>query len=127
MGKFLKVMSILCLVFGIIGLIGLVIVLASAGLLASLGQAVPVASTVIGIIETIILIVAGVYGLKASADPAKAGKAVVFGIILIALAIVSMAIGIAEAGEAGLSWMNFTGLIIPVLYLIAAILLKKKG
>ena len=127
MAKFLKVMSVLCIIFGLIGVIGMVSVFAMAGIFALAGVSVPVASLVIGIIQAILMIVAGVFGIKACNDPAKAGKAVIFGIILIVLAVVSMILGLAEAGAAGISWTNFTGLIIPVLYTVAAVLYKKKG
>ena len=127
MGKFLKVMGVLCIIFGIIGVIGMISVFAMAGIIAMAGVAVPVASLVLGIIQAILMIVAGVFGIKASNDPAKPGKAVIFGIILIVLAVVFLILGLAEAGAAGISWTNFTGLIIPVLYLIAAIGFKKQG
>ena len=127
MSKFLKVMGILCIVFGAIGVISMLSVLAVAGFISMAGVAIPVASLVIGLIQAILMIAAGIFGIRASSDQSKSGLAVIFGIILVVLAIISMCLGIAVAGGAGVNWTNFTGLIIPALYFVAAFLFKRKG
>lgn len=146
---FLKVMAILCLIFGIIGAIVSVFGVIAVGALSSFGIAMPIGSSIIAIIESILMIVAGAYGIGASSNPAKAGKAMIIGIILIILAVVSIIMGVVEANalvaqfaslaseiggvdvgaipSVGVDWTNFTGLIMPVLYCIAAFLFKKKA
>jgi len=137
---FLKVMAILVLVFGIIGLI---VNIVGVGPLAYLGF--PVAGTVISIIECILMIVAGVMGIRVCDRPEKAGTAMILGIILIVLAVLALIVSIAEMGATqqllntltsaagvanmniGVDWTNFTGLIMPVLYFLAAFLFKKKA
>lgn len=144
---FLKVMSILLLIFGIIGAIGSALAVVTVNAFGSFGISLPVGSYVVAIIQAILMIVAGAYGLGASKDPAKAKTAVIFGIILIALAVISIIMGVVASNAVvaqlqemmdavdssvtvpniGLSWTNFTGLIMPVLYFLAAFLFKKKA
>ena len=143
---FLKVMAIICLVLGIIGLVASVFALLGAGMLAGgVGEAIEEAGLAVGedvvavaaaasgallvasivlIIESILMILAGVFGMKASSNPAKLGGAMVMGIIMVALGVISL---IMSATSGTITWQNFTSLIIPVLYLVAVFLFKKKA
>ena len=147
---FLKVMAILCLIFGIIGAIVTVLGLVTANALtAVLGISYPMVGMIIAVISAVLMIVAGGYGLGASKDPAKAKTAMIIGILMIVLAIIAIIVNVNEtnaivsqitqmaaemgAGEVpitnvgGLSWTNFTGLIMPILYCLAAFLFRKKA
>ena len=143
---FLKVMAILCLIFGIIGALVSIAGIAVTGMLSSgisqamneaglevsqeaaaIGAGVTgmiMAATVFLVIESIIMILGGVFGMKASSNVAKVGPAIVMGIIMIIFAVISLII----SGATGtITWTNFTSLIIPVLYCLAAFLFKKKA
>ncbi len=145
---FLKVMGILCVIFGIIGLAASGISLASMGALAAFG--LPTGSLTgglaISLIDGIIMLIAGIIGIAASKNPNKAGVAMVFGIIMIIIAVISIIVsavsmaglqsavdemmgsfGAESVKVGGLNFTSFTSLIIPVLYFIAALLFKKKA
>ena len=137
-------------IFGIIGAIVTVLGLVTANALtAVLGISYPMVGMIIAVISAVLMIVAGGYGLGASKDPAKAKTAMIIGILMIVLAIIAIIVNVNEtnaivsqitqmaaemgAGEVpitnvgGLSWTNFTGLIMPILYCLAAFLFRKKA
>ena len=145
--KFLMVMSILALIFGIIGLIGIINSLMTYGSLSAYtGIKIPIAGNILGLVNDIIMTVAGVIGIRVSNKPYKAGSGVVWGVILLIMSVITLIVSMLEFGTiaaavediisslygfgidiSGMSWMNCIGLIIPVLYLIAAIRFKTRS
>ena len=143
---FLKVMAIICLVIGIVGALISIAGVAVTGFLSSgVSQAIAEAgvevdetvaavasgitgvvllATVIMIIESIIMILAGVFGIKGSNNVAKVGGAVVMGVIMIILAVIGLISGIVSGGFNPLSLVD---LIISLLYFLAAYMFKKKA
>ena len=150
---FLKVMSIIVLVFGIIAALVTAGMLAMGGMVAGmmgaagigmndvinaaaeagaaeLGQAAAGLATLISValvfsvIEAIVMIVGGALGIGASGNVAKAGRCVIMGIIMIIMAVISLII----SGMAGsIMWTSILSFILPILYFLAAFMFKKKG
>lgn len=139
---FLKVMGILCIIFGALGIISGVVSLGSASLLSSFGISSGAinGSLVIGLVSGIIMLIAGILGCTNSRKPEKAGANVAFGFIMIILSIISIVLsmkvasdtaalmesfGVAGGGVKSVGFMSILNLIIPILYLIPALQLKK--
>ena len=134
---FLKVMSILCIIGGIIGLIvaisalavgaGGAVILANAGAGAGLvaNAGILMIAGIIALIAAIFELIAGKAGFNALKDPSKANVCVILGIIMIVLSLVSTIMTAVSYGTFGGSNVSsvFLGIIFPVLYILAA----KKG
>jgi vacuolar-type H+-ATPase subunit I/STV1 len=125
--KFLKVTSILMIIGGVLAAItGLLALLGISALAAMAGSAegtgLLYASSALAIVSSIELI-AGIKGVGACSAPQKAGSCVKWGIIIVALSIVSMVIGLIAGGS-----FSFTSLvlnlIVPGLYIYGAIQMK---
>ncbi len=139
---FLKVMGILCIIFGAIALVANLLSIASVGLLAQFGLSSGLlnGSTAVSVISSIVMLIAGILGVKNCKSPEKAGINIVFGIIMVVIALISVILSMkltamlnqiyAEAGLSGgmsTGWLSIVSFIMPVLYLIAAFLLKKNN
>lgn len=118
--SFLKVMSIIMLVCGIISAIVSLIAAVGAGALAYLSEGSSLfflvyVSVAIAIVGSVLQIVAGAKGIGASKDPAKVPACTKLGITIIALSILSTILGVI-AGT-GFDFFNLIlSLIIPGLY-----------
>ena len=142
--KLLKVVSILMIIGGIIGAIGSAFMalfagatsvalqdpelqqsVAEAGATTGEVQMVFWTAAIIMIISAVIEIIAGAKGKKNWNNPAAAKSLMVWGIIC---AVISVVGNILYASSDGVSILNIiTGLVIPILYIIGTIQLKKQA
>lgn len=131
--KFLKVCGILMIIGGAIGIVAGIISWAGVGLVVSMasmaGVAVPmgvlVVSFIIALIGAVVELIAGILGVKYAKDQQNVGKCVTWGVIIIALAVISNIL-VLIAYPASFSVLSLIcGLVLPILYLIAAIQFKK--
>lgn len=125
--NYLKVTGILMIIGGCIGIIGGIIALISVGALATLLET-SMGSLMLGsllvLISSIIQFIAGIMGVRDCARPEKAQNCIVIGAMVAVLSVVGNLISVA-AGN-GFNVMNMiTGLILPVLYIVGAMLNKK--
>lgn len=125
--NYLKVTGILMIIGGCIGIIGGIIALISVGALATLLET-SMGSLMLGsllvLISSIIQLFAGIMGVRDCARPEKAQNCIVIGAMVAVLSVVGNLISVA-AGN-GFNVMNMiTGLILPVLYIVGAMLNKK--
>ena len=122
---FLKVMSIIMLICGILGAIISVIPAAISVLAAMLDvdfiyTIMLIAATVFAIVGAILQIVAGVKGLIACNLPAKIPSCIKLGIVIIALSVLSNVLSwIAPGGEIDIASLALN-LVIPGLYVFSA-------
>lgn len=131
--KFLKVTGILMIIFGAIALIVSIIALAGLGLVASVAAAMEeeismgllTVSAILALVGAIVEFVAGIIGVKNWAKPEKAGVCITWGIIVVALCIVSNVMTLIGYPENFSAFSLVTGLVIPVLYLIGGFQNKK--
>ncbi len=129
--KLLKIVSILMIVFGAISLILDIVAIAGAAwafaLAAELGISVGgyIFAIILLIVATIIQIVAGILGVMNWNKPAKAQTCFIIGIICIALTVIGNIIAVASY-EANVFTL-ISGLVIPILYVVGALDLKKKA
>ena len=128
--KNFKTVSILMIVFGILGALGGVSMLS--------GTSWALASAIISLVNSLLLLVAGVIGTQAvkTGDDAKAALCKKLGYALIAIAVISIVVGLfgnAQTAVPGVSnslvvGMTVVGgvisLILPILYFFGA---KKLG
>ncbi len=125
--KFLKVTGILMIVFGALALI--------LSIVAAIGLAALVAldlntwqytlAVILMLVGSIFELIAGIVGVKNCNKPEKAGTCMVWGIIVIALSVLSNVLTLVGNPD-NFSIVNLlTGLVIPVLYLIGAVMNKK--
>lgn len=125
---FLKVCGILMIIGGALGIVLGITGLAGSAFLSSLSEEINTSAlTVSGIIAIVagaLELVAGIIGIKNCKNPAKATTCIVWGIIVAVLSIVSQIVGVANGGSFNVI-SCITGLIIPILYIIGAVLNKK--
>lgn len=125
--KFLKVTGILMIIFGALALI--------LSIVAAIGLAALVAldlntwqytlAVILMLVGSIFELIAGIVGVKNCTKPEKAGTCMVWGIIVIALSVLSNVLTLVGNPD-NFSIVNLlTGLVIPVLYLIGAVMNKK--
>ncbi|BDF57362.1 hypothetical protein CE91St36_01790 [Christensenellaceae bacterium] len=132
--KFLKVMGIIMLIFGIIAIIGGLLSLMGIGMVVSLaglaGVTVPVelltASLVIALVSAIFELIAGILGIKNWNVPEKVNSCMICGILTVALCVVSIIMTLVGYPDSFSILSIVTGLIVPILYLIAAFQYKAK-
>ena len=125
--KFLKVTGILMIVFGALALI--LSIVAAIGLAAlvslDLNTWQYTAAVILMLVGSIFELIAGIVGVKNCNKPEKAGTCMVWGIIVIALSVLSNVLTLVGNPD-NFSIVNLlTGLVIPVLYLIGAVMNKK--
>ena len=123
---FLKVVGILMIIGGAIGIISSIVLLActapAAAVLSMIGisSGAVIASGLLGLVGAALELVAGILGVKNCADPSKANSCIAFGIVVLALTVISNILYFSV-----LSFL--LGLILPVLYLIGAFLNKQSA
>ena len=132
--KLLRVASILMIIFAILGAILVVIAAVATGVLAGFDStgaiiAMVIVGLIIGVIGSIIQLIAGIIGVKNFDKPEKAQKCIVFGIIVVVLALVDVVLSVVGSGQFGVAQVSsiIFGMAIPVLYLIGAFQLKKSA
>ncbi|MDR1806802.1 MAG: hypothetical protein LBR33_02620 [Propionibacteriaceae bacterium] len=124
---FTFVMSILLIVGGSLNVITSIVYFNTASTLAwgldiSVGAVYGLA--VLALVFAVVALVAGVRGVKNARNPAKAPLLVTLGAILVALAVLVLIfnLAIAQVGPT-----SFLGLVVPVLFLVAAIQFKNQS
>lgn len=125
--KFLKVTGILMIIFGALALIlSIVAAIGLAALVAlDLNTWQYTAAVILMLVGSIFEMIAGIVGVKNCNKPEKAGTCMVWGIIVIALSVLSNVLTLVGNPD-NFSIVNLlTGLVIPVLYLIGAVMNKK--
>ena len=125
--KMLKVMGILCIIFGAISIVINIIALVGVGALAAMGAPAGAltASCIISFLGSIFELVAGIMGVLNWAKPEKAMTCIIFGILIAACSVISTVIVLVAYPQSFNAVSIFSGLIVPVLYLIGAFQLKK--
>ena len=140
----LKVVSILMIIGGIIGAIGSVIMIVIAAILptalndpevqasmaaegtsAAAVTGVFVVATIILIVSAVIEIIAGVKGKKNWNNPAAAKTLIIWGIVCAVLNVIGICF--MASSDSSFGAYIVTGLVIPILYIIGAVQLKKQG
>ena len=125
--KFLKVTGILMIVFGALALILSIVAAIGLAALAALDLNTwqYTLAVILMLVGSIFEMIAGIVGVKNCNKPEKAGTCMVWGIIVIALSVLSNVLTLVGNPD-NFSIVNLlTGLVIPVLYLIGAVLNKK--
>ncbi|NLT97147.1 MAG: hypothetical protein GXW96_03165 [Christensenellaceae bacterium] len=121
---FLKVVSILFIIFGAIAVIVSIIALIGATVAAAL---IPLAGilivgTIILLVVSVLELVLGIVGLKKCGDPSQANFFIITGIILCVLALVSLIFSIAAGG---FNVTSLIGFVLPILYIVGGSMNKK--
>jgi hypothetical protein len=73
------------------------------------------AAAVLGLIVNVLELILGIAGLKRSGDPRKTGFFITTGIIISALALITMIIGIS-GGNIG--WTSLVNFVLAILYIV---------
>lgn len=141
----LKVMSIIMIVGGIIGAVGAVLMGALSGLITAVAEndAVQQAAkeagtstsklttvmwlaTGIAVIGAVVEIIAGFKGKKNWNKPEMAKTLMIWGIICAAVSLVSIILSATEGADS-LIISIITGLVVPTLYIVGTVQLKKQA
>ena len=121
---FLKVTGILMIIGGVFSFIVSIIFLLGIALLAAvdISSGLLTFATILSIVSSVVGFIAGIMGVANAARPEKAQKCIVIGIIVIILSILGTILGMVAGNGFGSSTVIslFTGLVIPVLYLLGA-------
>ena len=135
--NFLKVTGILMIIFGAIAILGdlfagiICTACAAAVTDGSAGViAVAIVGSIIGCAGGILELIAGLIGVKNCDNAGAAGKCLVWGIIVFVIELVSVIMTIASGTDNSAVSIVITiisGLAIPVLYIIGAVLNKKNA
>ena len=131
---FLKVTGILMIISGVIGVIFGIIAVLGVALVAALAGEFGVGvntglltfACILAIISSIIGFIAGIVGVSNAAKPEKAKTCIVFGILVIILSILGNILTVVAGGNFAVVGI-FTGLVVPVLYLLGAFQNKKRA
>lgn len=125
--KFLKVTGILMIIFGSIALILSIVSLLGLGVLEALGAPMGLlwASGIIALVGSIAEFIAGIIGVKNWNKPEKANTCIAWGFAVAAMCIISNVFTLIGYPENFSIFSVFTGLVIPVLYLIGTFKNKK--
>lgn len=132
--KFLKVMGIITLIFGIIAIITGLLSLTGIGMVVSIaemaGVTVPVglltASIVIALIGAVFEMIAGILGIKNWSVPEKVKSCIIWGILTLVSCAASIIMTIVGYPDSFSVLSIVTGLAVPILYLVAAFQYKMK-
>ena len=130
---FLKVMGIIMIVGGILGIILAVVGILGVGALAAIAVAsgveissgLLIVSGILAIVGAIVELIAGINGVKNCDKPQLAQKCVVLGIAIIGISIVSNVLTLIAYAESFSIFSVLLSLVVPVLYVVAALQLKK--
>lgn len=127
--KFLKVTGILMIVFGALALILSIVAAIGLAALAALDLNTwqYTLAVILMLVGSIFELIAGIVGVKNCNKPEKAGTCMVWGIIVIALSVLSDVLTLVGNPDNFSIVTLLTGLVIPVLYLIGAVMNKKSA
>lgn len=127
--KFLKVTGILMIVFGALALILSIVAAIGLAALAALDLNTwqYTLAVILMLVGSIFELIAGIVGVKNCTKPEKAGTCMVWGIIVIAISVLSDVLTLVGNPDNFSIVSLLTGLVIPVLYLIGAVMNKKSA
>ena len=126
--KLLKVVGILLIVFGSIGLVGAIVTIGGIALLISLGYngTLLYVAAAISIISAIVNFVAGIIGVTSWNKPEKSKTCMILGILMIVCQVAALISNIVSKQSAGtVIFSTIVGLVLPVLYIMGAKQLEK--
>jgi len=131
--KMLKVVGVLMAIFGAIGVItGLIAVFGASVsqvlyyemFRVEIGVATLVVDALVGLIVAIVVLIAGIMGIKNAADVSKAGMLKSLGIVCAILAVIRAVVGFILLSALGIGAMAIVtlifGLVLPILYILGA-------
>ena len=127
--KFLKVTGILMIIAAVFSIIAGVLVgglgVLAAGLGAESGLTFPYwAALFLTLVGGICPMIAGIKGIKHSKRSEKAGKLIVWGVIVAVFSVLSIVMSLINGGEFNVVSI-LTGIAIPALYIYGAVLSSK--
>ena len=127
--KLLKVVGILMIIGGAIGIIMGIIAVAGVSVLAALAgpefkSGLYIFAAILLLVGAVLELVAGIIGVKDAKVPEKANTCLVWGIIVAVLSVLSNILTVAAGGDFSVVSL-ITGLVLPVLFIIGAVLNKK--
>ncbi|HIV16476.1 MAG TPA: hypothetical protein IAB17_00630 [Candidatus Alectryocaccobium stercorigallinarum] len=129
---FLKVMGILCIIFGAIGILSGLVNMAMYMWIGMGGFAV------VCLLQSIFMLVAGIMGVMHCANKQKAAGCLVWGLIVVILAIISLIMynasdiaslvnyASAAVGVPSFNFLTFLQLVVPILYFVSAFRFVRK-
>jgi len=122
----LKVTSVLMIIGGILATVLSIIAVIGVGTLAAFGvsSGLLYVACIIALGGSAIQIITGIKGLGACNIPSKAASCVIWGIIVIAICVISEILTVI-AGDKFSIFTLLLGLVLPVLYIVGAIQLKE--
>lgn len=129
--KFLKVISIIMVVLSVFAILGgiLAMMLPSTAALSGYVLTVPeniyYLSAVLTLVDGVVYLITSIFGIIAPKNPSKAKICVILGTVLLILIIVSNIFTIVVSSSSIL--LVIISILIPALYLYAAITLKKSA
>lgn len=126
--NFLKVTGILMIIGGSIGLIAGVLAIISVGTVASLletSAGVLMFASVLILVSAIIQLIAGISGIRYCAKPEKSNACIIMGALVAGLSLVGTLMSVSLGNDFNIMSM-IIGLVLPVLYIIGAVLNKKE-
>lgn len=131
---FLKVCGILMIIGGVLGIILCIFAILGFTVLQVVNEIADAGistgtlwiAAIIGIISSVMELVAGIIGVKNCNNPAKAGTCMGWGIAIAALTVVSTILNVMGGGEFSITNLA-VGLVIPVLFIIGASMNKSSA
>ena len=129
------VAGILMIIIGIIGIAGGALAIVGGGAVVALGGAGglgvwAVLAGVLSLVTGVFSLIAGIMGAKNAAKPEKGQSLFVFGIITVVMAVLGIvfsALSTAALGGGAIAPTSFVSLVIPIIYVIGAMQLKKQA
>lgn len=122
----LKVTGIIYIIYGVLGLLGSLILLGGGGLLAasgnSAGAVLGVVAGTLGVINTIsavFYLILGILGVRNCDKPEKCGGCFVLGVIVLIFVLIGLVINVMSAGPVG-ALTSVVGLLLSIFYLMGA-------
>lgn len=122
--KFLKVTGILMIIFGAISIVFSIIGFLGMGIIEASGVAklgLLWVAMIIGFAGSVAELVAGIIGVINCEKPEKAQTCLILGIIVAALTVLSSLFTLIAYSENFSVFSLFSGLVVPVLYIIGAL------
>ncbi len=127
--KFLKITGILMIIGGALGIIfGLLAVVGVAALASAVEGSAGVLylAAFLVLVSAIIELIAGIMGVKYCKVPEKAQSCLVIGIVVAVMSVLGQILNVV-GGSSFSATSLITGLILPVLYIVGAVLNKKSA
>lgn len=127
--KFLKVTGILMIIGGSIAIIAGIIAVIGASAMAVLLETSAgglIFASVLTLVSAVIQLIAGIMGVKNSARPEKAQSCLVMGVLVALFSVAGNIMTVVLGSDFNVIGL-ITGLVLPVLYIIGAVLNKKEA